>query len=98
MILRSRPAWMMAAWSILNKIANRSDSRYSDVVLVVCPNVPIRSRLSERYPEAGEASVYRKRDLVPPQLMPSLRQGKVLVKNWHDFNPRTPKTGVSPQR
>jgi type III restriction enzyme len=84
---------MMAAWSILNKIANRSDGRFSDVVLVVCPNVTIRSRLQELYPEAGEASVYRKRDLVPPQLMPSLRQGKVLVKNWHEFNPQTPQAG-----
>lgn len=84
---------MVAAWSILNKIANRSDGRYSDVVLVVCPNVTIRSRLSELYPEAGEASVYRKRDLVPPQLMPSLRQGKILVTNWHIFELQTPQTG-----
>lgn len=84
---------MVAAWSILNKVANRSDARYSDVVLVVCPNVTIRSRLSELYPETGEASVYRKRDLVPPQLMPSLRQGKVLVTNWHGFELQTPQTG-----
>ncbi len=84
---------MIAAWSILNKIANRNDARYSDVVFVVCPNVTIRSRLSELYPEAGEASVYRKRDLVPPQLMPSLRQGKVLVTNWHGFELQTPQTG-----
>jgi type III restriction enzyme len=84
---------MVAAWSILNKIANRSDARYSDVVFVVCPNVTIRSRLSELYPDTGEASVYRKRDLVPPQLMPSLRQGKVLVSNWHGFELQTPQTG-----
>ncbi|HEY7336210.1 MAG TPA: hypothetical protein VH639_15075 [Bryobacteraceae bacterium] len=84
---------MIAAWSILNKIANRSDSRYSDVVLVVCPNVTIRSRLAELYPEANEASIYRKRDLVPPQLMPSLRQGKILVTNWHIFEPQTPQAG-----
>jgi type III restriction enzyme len=84
---------MIAAWSVLNKIANRSDARYSDVVIVVCPNVTIRSRLSELDPETGEASVYRKRDLVPPQLMPSLRQGKVLVMNWHGFELQTPQTG-----
>ena len=84
---------MIAAWSILNKLANRGDARFSDVVMVVCPNVTIRSRLSELYPEAGEASVYRKRDLVPPQLMPSLRQGKVLVTNWHGFELQTPQTG-----
>ena len=33
---------MLAAWSILNKVNDRSDARFSDVVLVVCPNVTIR--------------------------------------------------------
>src|SRR3990172_3993548 len=28
---------MLAAWSILNKINNRSDARFSDAVLIVCP-------------------------------------------------------------
>src|SRR5262249_21341110 len=36
---------MIAAWSILNKVNDRSDARYSDVVLAVCPNVTIRQRL-----------------------------------------------------
>jgi type III restriction enzyme len=50
---------MLAAWSILNKITDRSDARFSDVVLVVRPNVTIRSRLGEIDPEQGEASLYR---------------------------------------
>ena len=33
---------MLAAWSILNKLNDRSDARFSDAVLVVCPNVTIR--------------------------------------------------------
>jgi len=36
---------MLAAWSILNKVANRTDSRFSDTVLVICPNITIRERL-----------------------------------------------------
>jgi type III restriction enzyme len=76
---------MLAAWSILNKITDRSDARFSDVVLVVCPNVTIRSRLGEIDPEEGEASLYRTRDLVPAGLMPTLRQGRVLIMNWHNF-------------
>jgi type III restriction enzyme len=83
---------MLAAWSILNKLNNRSDGRFSDVVLVVCPNVTIRSRLEELRPEHGEASLYRTRDLVPGHLMPLLSQGKVLVTNWHVFEPREVKT------
>jgi type III restriction enzyme len=56
---------MLAAWSILNK-ADRGDSRFSDVVLIVCPNVTIKNRLLELDPNLGEASLYRTRDLVPP--------------------------------
>src|SRR5260370_19207519 len=54
---------MLAAWSILNKVHNRNDARFSDVVLVVCPNVTIRSRLRELDPEYVDATIYRTRDL-----------------------------------
>jgi type III restriction enzyme len=73
---------MLAAWSILNMVANRSDSRFSDVVLVVCPNVTIRERLQELDPNS-EANLYRSRDLVPTHLMSDMRQGHVIITNWH---------------
>jgi type III restriction enzyme len=84
---------MLAAWSILNKFNDRSDARFSDVVLIVCPNVTIRDRLRELDPDAGEASLYRTRDLVPSHLMPLLSQGKVVVTNWHVFEPQAVNTG-----
>jgi type III restriction enzyme len=84
---------MIAAWSILNKVHDRSNARYSDVVLVVCPNVTIRSRLAELDPRLGDASLYRKADLVPPHLMPDLTQGHVLITNWHVFEPQTSQAG-----
>ena len=61
---------MLAAWSILNKVTDRGDARFSDVVLVVCPNVTIRNRLPELDPARAKRSLYRTRDLVPPHLMP----------------------------
>ena len=84
---------MLAAWSILNKVAARGDARYSETVLVVCPNVTIRNRLEELKPKRGEASLYRTRDLVPPHLMPSLARGSVLVMNWHVFEPKSAQAG-----
>jgi type III restriction enzyme len=84
---------MVAAWSILNKVHDRGNARYSDVVLVVCPNVTIRRRLGELDPRHGEASLYRTRDLVPPHLMPDLCQGHVVVTNWHVFEPEVVKAG-----
>lgn len=89
---------MLAAWSILNKVNDKSDARFSDVVLIVCPNVTIRHRLGELDPEGGEASLYRTRDLVPAHLMPSLTQGKVLVTNWHVFEPQTEQVGGTSAR
>lgn len=82
---------MLAAWSILNKVNNRMDGRFSDTVLVVAPNVTIRDRLQELDPNLGEASLYRKRDLVPNHLMAALTQGRVIVTNWHVFEPRAPQ-------
>ncbi len=84
---------MLAAWSILNKVHDRGDARFSDVVLIVCPNVTIRSRLAELDPRSAEASLYRKRDLVPAHLMPDMAQGAILVTNWHVFEPREVQTG-----
>ena len=84
---------MLAAWSILNKVNDRSDARFSDVVLVACPNVTIRSRLRELDPREGDASLYRTRDLVSPHLMADLTKGRVLVTNWHVFEPQAVNPG-----
>ncbi|MBC6930760.1 MAG: type III restriction endonuclease subunit R [Candidatus Brocadia sp. AMX2] len=84
---------MLAAWSILNKVNDRGDGRFSDVVLVVCPNVTIRNRLQELDPTRGEASLYRTRDLVPQHLMSDLIKGRVLVTNWHVFEPQGIQVG-----
>ena len=74
---------MLAAWSILNKVANTQAAEYSDTVLIVCPNVTIRDRLRELDPDLDEASLYRTRELVPLHRMPDLRKGDVIVTNWH---------------
>lgn len=42
---------MLIAWSICNKVANRQDPRFSDAVLVVCPNLTVRDRLQVLYPD-----------------------------------------------
>ncbi|MCE2903143.1 MAG: hypothetical protein ACK6DP_05470 [Gemmatimonas sp.] len=50
---------MLAAWSILDKVVNRTDARFSDLGLIVCPNITIRDRLRELDVDGGEASLYR---------------------------------------
>ncbi len=84
---------MVAAWSILNKVQDRTNKQFSDFVLVVCPNITIKDRLRELDPAVGDASIYRTRDLVPPHLLPDLARGKVLVHNWHLFEPHQMDAG-----
>ncbi|MBN8948941.1 MAG: DEAD/DEAH box helicase family protein [Rhizobiales bacterium] len=74
---------MLTAWSILNRIAAPRDDRFSDTVLIVCPNVTIRERLQELDPALGDLSLYRTRQLVPPHRMEELRRGEVMIANWH---------------
>jgi type III restriction enzyme len=75
---------MVAAWSILNKIANRQDARFADSVLVVCPNLTVKERLAVLRPqEAG--NYYEKFDLVPNGYRDMLARGRVFVTNWHVF-------------
>jgi type III restriction enzyme len=79
---------MLAAWSILNKVADPQNATYSDTVLIVCPNVTIRDRLQELNPERDELSLYRTRELVPAHRMTELRRGEVFVTNWHNLERR----------
>jgi len=74
---------MLTAWSILNRVASPRDDRFSDTVLIVCPNVTIRERLQELDPALGDLSLYRTRQLVPPHRMEDLRRGEVMIANWH---------------
>jgi len=90
---KSTVAAMLAAWSILNKVADRSDARFSDTVLIVCPNVTIRSRLGELDPALDQASLYRTRDLVPEAMMPDLQRGRLIITNWHAFEAQAPGGG-----
>ena len=88
---------LLVAWSGLNKVATRQDSRFTDQVLVVAPNLTVRDRLSgqggvdPKHPE----SLYTSFDLIPPQYSSLLGQVKVQVMNWHQLAPKEdPKRSV----
>lgn len=85
---------LTAAWSILNKINDRSDARFSEIVLVVCPNLTIKDRLAELDPNLGDASIYRIWDIVPPSMMNQMRSGKVVIVNWQKLQPKDLSQGA----
>ena len=78
---------MVIAWQVLNKLANPQDRRFSDAVLLVCPNRTIRERLQVLLPSKS-GNYYEKFDLLPRGMMERLQQGRFQITNWHLFQPR----------
>src|SRR5208283_787259 len=76
---------MLIAWQVLNKVAYPQDDRFSKHIFVVAPGLTVKSRLQVLIP-AGPGNYYDDFDIVPGGLREQLRQGKVMVRNWHVLN------------
>ncbi|MEN9576213.1 MAG: hypothetical protein RL514_4068 [Verrucomicrobiota bacterium] len=79
---------MLIAWAFCNRGTKPGDPRFPRRALVICPNLTIKERLTVLRPGDPD-SYYEKFDLVPSALRPELAKGKVLVTNWHGFNPES---------
>ncbi len=77
---------MLIAWAFCNRAAAPANPRFPRRVLVVCPNLTIKERLNVLHPGAAD-NYYQRFDIVPSSMRPELAKGKVLVTNWHWFNP-----------
>ena len=76
---------LLIAWQILNKVTYPQDSRYSKNIFIVAPGLTVKSRLQVLQP-FGEGNIYDEFNIVPTGLIDKLRQGKILIKNWHILN------------
>lgn len=76
---------MVIAWQILNKVANQQDKRFSKNILVVAPGLTVKSRLSVLNPNT-EGNYFEVFNILPHALYDRLRQGKVLIHNWHTLS------------
>ncbi|MCF8039816.1 MAG: DEAD/DEAH box helicase family protein [Desulfohalobiaceae bacterium] len=76
---------MVLAWHILNKVSFPQDTRFSKNVFVVAPGLTIRSRLGVLDP-SSPGNYYETFRIVPSTLLDKLRQGKVIIRNWHALN------------
>jgi len=73
---------MVIAWHILNKVAYPQDTRFAKNVLVMAPGLTVKNRLAVLEPAAA-GNYYEEFNIVPSALLDKLRQGKVLIRNWH---------------
>lgn len=80
---------MLIAWAFCNSGRMPGDERFPSAALIVCPNLTIKERLQVLRPDY-ENNYYTAFDIVPSQLMPEVKKGKVLIDNWHRFAPESP--------
>ena len=76
---------MIIAWQILNKVTYPHDTRFTKNILVIAPGLTVKSRLSVLDP-CNRENYYEAFDIVPSSLFDKLRQGKIVVRNWHALN------------
>ncbi|MDP3298203.1 MAG: DEAD/DEAH box helicase family protein, partial [Thermodesulfovibrionia bacterium] len=76
---------MLIAWQVINKITYPQDTRFSKNIFVVAPGLTVKSRLQVLLP-SGKNNYYEEFNVVPVALLDKLRQGKVLIRNWHKLN------------
>ena len=73
---------MVVAWQMLNKVTYSADARFNKHVLVIAPGLTVRNRLQVLVPDS-EGNYYDEFNIVPHGLFDKLRQGKVVIHNWH---------------
>ncbi|MEW5922239.1 MAG: BPTD_3080 family restriction endonuclease [Bacillota bacterium] len=73
---------MVIAWHVLNKVTYPQDTRFSKNVLVIAPGLTVKKRLAVLEP-SDEHNYYEAFRIIPSTLRDKLRQGRVLIRNWH---------------
>lgn len=76
---------MLIAWHTLNKTTYPHNSLFTKNFFVIAPGLTVKSRLQVLIPSA-QGNYYDEFDIVPTGLRDKLRQGKVVVRNWHALN------------
>jgi type III restriction enzyme len=76
---------MLIAWQVLNKVTYPKDTRFSKNIFIVAPGLTVKSRLQVLIPDSAN-NYYDEFNIIPVGLIETLRQGKVVINNWHALN------------
>lgn len=83
---------MLIAWAFCNRGAVPGDTRFPSAVLICCPNLTVKERLSVLKPDSEKENYYVKFNMVPNSMLSLMASGKVMVTNWHTFYPESANT------
>ena len=75
---------MIIAWQAVNKARHPDSKKFSDAFLIVAPGITIRDRLRVLNP-GDPSNSYEFFDLVPTDLIDSVRRARIVITNYHAF-------------
>ncbi len=76
---------MLIAWQVLNKVTYPQDSRFAKNILIIAPGLTVKNRLGVLMPDSL-GNYYEEFGVIPTGLAEKLRQGRILIHNWHKLN------------
>lgn len=78
---------MIIAWQTINAVRKPNSKRFTRGFLIVAPGITIKDRLRVLQPHDPD-SYYKRRELVPQDLLPDLDRAKIVITNYHAFKLR----------
>ena len=78
---------MLIAWQTINAVRKPTSPLFTKGFLITTPGITIRDRLRVLLPSDPE-NYYEHRNLVPSELVPAVREAKVVITNYHAFRLR----------
>ncbi|MDE2761916.1 MAG: DEAD/DEAH box helicase family protein [Gemmatimonadota bacterium] len=78
---------MLIAWQTINAVRHPNSPRFTRGFLVVTPGITIRDRLRVLQPNDPDA-YYRKRELIPSEMLRDIHQARIVITNYHAFKLR----------
>ena len=75
---------MLIAWQTVNAMRRPNSRRFTRGFLVVTPGITIRDRLRVLLPNDPD-NYYKKRELVPGDMLGDIARAKIVITNYHAF-------------
>ena len=78
---------MMIAYHTINKSRKPRSSVFSNHFLIITPGITIKDRLRVLLPQDPD-NYYEKRGIVPKDMLPDVKKGRIVITNYHAFKTR----------
>ena len=82
---------MLIAWQTINAVRKPNSQQFTKGFLITTPGITIKDRLRVLLPNDPE-NYYENRNLIPSEFLPTVREAKVVITNFHAYRLRDEDT------